>query len=60
MKKSTKIRAIGAAVIFLNIILVGAFNITGSTVLVITFGIALAIELVFVRPAAKAENNKTK
>jgi len=50
MKKSTKLRIFGALVILVNLIIIGSYNITGLPVLLMTFGFAIAYELLIVRP----------
>jgi hypothetical protein len=57
MKRSTKLRLFGGAVILFNLWLVGRYNLEGIAVLLLTFGFAIGYELVVVRPAAKAEKN---
>jgi hypothetical protein len=57
MKKSTKLRLFGAAVILFNLWLIGQYNLEGVAVLLLTFGFAIGYELVVVHPAAKAEKN---
>ncbi len=55
MKKSTKLRLVGGAILLFNLWLVGRYNIQGPLVLVLTLGFAIAYELLVVRPAKKAE-----
>ncbi|MFA6545533.1 MAG: hypothetical protein WCS99_14035 [Limisphaerales bacterium] len=53
MKKATKLRLIGGAVLLFNIWLIGQYNIHGISVLLLTFGFAGVYEYVVVRPVAK-------
>ncbi len=55
MKKSTKLRLFGGAVILFNLWLIGQYNLEGVAVLVLTFGFAIGYELVVVRPVVKSE-----
>ena len=55
MKKSTKLRLFGGAVILFNLWLIGQYNLEGVAVLLLTFGFAVGYELVVVRPVSKAE-----
>lgn len=55
MKKSTKLRLFGGAVILFNLWLIGQYNLEGVAVLLLTFCFAIGYELVVVRPAAKSE-----
>jgi len=50
MKKSTKLRLFGALVLLINLVIIGSYNITGLPVLLMTFGFAIAYELLIVRP----------
>ena len=55
MKKTTKLRLFGGAVLFFNLWLIGHYNLEGLVALLLTFGFAIGYEIVVVRPAAKAE-----
>jgi hypothetical protein len=55
MKKSTKLRLFGGAVILFNLWLIGQYNLEGVAVLLLTFGFAIGYELVVVRPVAQSE-----
>lgn len=55
MKKSTKLRLFGGSVIMFNLWLCGQYNIQGVVGLLLTFGFAIAYELVVVRKVAKSE-----
>ena len=55
MKKSTKLRMFGGAVILFNLWLIGQYNLEGIAVLLMTFGFAIGYELLVVRPVAKSE-----
>lgn len=55
MKKSTKLRLFGGAVILFNLWLIGRYNLEGIAVLLLTLGFAFGYELVVVRPVTKAE-----
>lgn len=50
MKKSTKLRLFGGLVLLINLVIIGSYNITGLPVLLMTFGFAVAFELLVVRP----------
>lgn len=56
MKKSTKLRLVGGAILLFNLWLVGHYKIEGPVVLVLTLGFAIAYEALVVRPAKKAED----
>lgn len=43
------IRVIGAAVLLFNLWLIGHYNLEGGTVLLLTFGLVLFLELVVVK-----------
>jgi len=53
MKKSTKLRLIGGAVLVFNLWLIGSYNLQGIPVLLLTFGFAAGYEFLVVRPATK-------
>lgn len=55
MKKSTKLRLFGAAVLLFNLWLIGHYNLSGIPVLLLTFGFAVGYELLVVRPVSKSE-----
>lgn len=55
MKKSTKLRLFGGAVILFNLWLIGQYKLEGVAVLLLTFGFAIGYELVVVRPVSKSE-----
>ena len=50
MKKATKLRLFGGAVLLFNLWLIGHYNLEGVPVLLLTFGFAIAYELLVVRP----------
>lgn len=50
MKKTTKLRIFGGVVLLFNLWLIGHYNLSGIPVLLLTFGFAIAYELVVVRP----------
>lgn len=56
MKKSTKLRLVGGAILLFNLWLVGRYNIEGPMILVLTFGFAIVYELLVVRPAIKDDD----
>lgn len=58
MKKSTKLRLVLGAVLLFNLWLAGEYNIGGIPLLLMTFGLAVAFELLVVKPAIKAEAAK--
>jgi len=51
---TSRLRWFGAAVLILNLWLIGRYNITGPTVLVLTFGFAIGFELIVVRAATSS------
>lgn len=55
MKKATKLRLFGGAVLLFNLWLIGKYDLGGVAVLLLTFGFGVGYELVVVRPVAKAE-----
>lgn len=57
MKKSTKLRLFGGAVLLFNLWLVGRYNLQGLPVLLLTFGFAIGYELLVVRPVVKSEKS---
>lgn len=57
MKKSTKLRLFGGAVLLFNLWLIGRYGLEGVPVLLLTFGFAIGYELLVVRPVAKAEKS---
>ena len=57
MKKSTKLRLFGGAVLLFNLWLIGQYNLEGVPVLLLTFGFAIAYELLVVRPISKSDVN---
>jgi hypothetical protein len=57
MKKSTRMRLFGVAVVLFNLWLIGRYNLEGIAVLLLTLGFAIGYELVVVRPAVRAEKN---
>lgn len=60
MKKTTKLRLIGGAVIFLNLMIIGYFNLEGIPVILMTFGFAIGYEYLAVKPAkSQVETDKT-
>ena len=56
MKKSTKLRIFGGAVLLFNLWLIGQYRLEGIPVLLLTFGFAIGYELLVVRPVSKSEN----
>lgn len=55
MKKTTKLRLFGGAVILFNLWLIGQYNLSGIPVLLLTFGFAVGFEFLVVRPIAKGD-----
>lgn len=55
MKPRTTARLVGGAIILFNLWLVGHYRIEGVMVLVLTFGVAVAFELLIVRSLANDE-----
>ena len=53
MKPTTILRLLGAAILFFNLWLAGAYNISGVPLLLMTVGFAVVFELFIVKPAAK-------
>lgn len=55
MTTRTKLRLFGAAILVFNLWLIGAYNLEGLPVLLLTFGFAVGYELVVVRALAPAD-----
>lgn len=55
MKKSTKLRLFGGAVILFNLWLIGQHNLEGLAVVLLTFGFASSYEIIVVRPMVTSE-----
>lgn len=55
MKKATKLRLFGGAVLLFNLWLIGQYNLSGVPVLLLTFGFAIGFEYLIVRPVTKGE-----
>ena len=51
MKKTTKLRLIGGAVLLFNLWLIGQYRLEGIPVLLLTIGFAVGYELLVVWPA---------
>jgi hypothetical protein len=47
---ATRLRLFGAAILFINLMLIGRYEITGLLTLLMTFGFAIAYEYLIVRP----------
>lgn len=58
MKKATKLRLFGGAVLLMNLILIGRYNLSGVPVLLLTFGFAIGFEFIIVRTVTKDEQEK--
>jgi hypothetical protein len=58
MKKSIVLRIIEAIVLFGIIFFGAAINYTGPAIVLIFFGLGIAIEYFIVRPQVKIENTK--
>lgn len=56
MSKATRLRWIGGGVLFVNLWIIGAYNLTGLPVLLLTFGFAIFYELVVVRRHSNSES----
>ena len=46
------IRIIGGIIILINLVIIGAYNIEGLMILVLTFGVAILFEFVLVKQFA--------
>jgi len=57
MKKSTKLRLFGGAVLIFNLWLIGRYNLSGIPVLLLTFGFAAGFEFLVVRPLSKEKED---
>ena len=55
MKKTTQLRLFGAAVLLMNLWLIGEYNLTGLPVLLMTVGFAVFFEILVVRPFGNAK-----
>ncbi len=53
MKTRTKLRLLGGAMLLFNLWLIGQYSIEGITVLLMTFGFAIAYEYMLVRRASE-------
>lgn len=53
MKKTTKLRLFGGAVLLFNLWLIGAYRLEGLPVLLLTFGFAIGFEYLIVKPIEK-------
>jgi len=60
VKKSTKLRLFGGAVLIFNLWLIGQYNLSGIPVLLLTFGFAIGFELLVVRPSSKEKEDMKK
>ena len=58
MTKRGKLRIFGGVVLLFNLWLIGAYNLDGLPVLLLTFGFAIGYELVVVRALAPADKGK--
>ncbi|MEO8391191.1 hypothetical protein [Polaromonas sp.] len=56
-KGARNLRILGASILLLNLWLIGRYNLTGITVLLLTFGFAIAFEFFVARPAAKRDRS---
>jgi hypothetical protein len=55
MKKTTKLRLLGALVLLFNLWLIKQYNLEGIPVLLLTLGFAIGYELLVVRRASNVE-----
>lgn len=55
MKRATKLRLFGGAVLLFNLWAIGQYNISGIPVLLLTLGFAIGYEFLVVRPMSKSE-----
>ncbi len=63
MKRSTKLRLLGGAILVFNLCLIGRYNLSGIPVLLLTFGFAIGFEYLVIRPSSPKgaiEKNRTK
>ena len=60
MKKSTKLRLLGGAVLVFNLWLIGRYNLSGVPVLLLTLGFAIGFEYLVVRPSSKEKGDIKK
>ena len=58
MKKTTQLRLFGAAVLLMNLWLIGEYNLTGLPVLLMTVGFAVFFEILVVRPLGTSKIDK--
>lgn len=56
MKKTTKLRLFGGAVLLFNLWLIGAYRLEGIPVLLLTFGFAIGFEYLIVKQIGKDSN----
>jgi len=57
MKKATKLRIFGGAVLLSNLTVIGYYNLEGIAVLILTFGFAIGYELFVVRSMEEDPKN---
>jgi len=60
MKKTTKLRLLGGAILLFNLCLIGQYHLDGIPVLVLTFGFAFGYEYLVVRPAKRRPEEEVK
>ena len=58
MKKATKLRILGGAVVLFLLWLIGHFNMANFPILALLFGLALGYEILVVGPHVKGRGNK--
>ena len=57
MKKATKLRLLGVAVILFLLWLIGHFNVSGMPMVALIIGFAIGYELLIVGPHVKGRGN---
>lgn len=57
MKKATKLRLFGGAIVLFNLWLIGHYNLGGIPVFLLTFGFAGGYEYLVVHPVSKTEKS---
>ena len=59
LQNKTKLRLFGGAILFLNLMLIGYYNLQGLAVLALTFGFAIGYEFFVVRNSVEEPSPST-
>lgn len=60
MRRPTKLRLIGVAILLFNLWLIGHYDLSGAAVLLLTFGFAASYEFLLVRPLSTIPSPRVK